>query len=154
MSMIDLDRRLFAAIRSRMYPGRFLDAVRAYSRLGEHGALWLALGVVRRSRPGVLTILLAYILNQIAKLAVRRRRPRIAGLPPLIPTHSDRSFPSAHAATSFAALSLYRDDLPRPPLAGAAGAMAVSRVLLGVHWPSDVLAGAVLGTVVGEAARR
>lgn len=152
--MIDLDRRLFAAVRSRMRPGRLLDAVRAYSRLGEHGALWLALSATLRSRRGVLNILEAYVLNQIIKFAVRRRRPQVAGLPPLIATHSNRSFPSAHATTSFAALRFYRDDVPRAPLAAAASAMAVSRVLLGVHWPSDVLAGAALGTAVGEAARR
>ncbi len=152
--MIDLDRRLFAAIRSRMHPGRFLDAVRTYSRLGEHGAVWLALGAALRSRRGVMTILSGYLINQLLKFAVRRRRPLIAGLPPLIATHSDRSFPSAHATTSFAALRFYGDDLPRAPLAAAAGAMAVSRVLLGVHWPSDVLAGAALGTAVGEVVRR
>jgi undecaprenyl-diphosphatase len=152
--MIGLDRRLFVAARSRVHPGRFLDVVRAYSRLGEHGALWLVVGAALRSRPGVTVVLRAYITNQLIKCAVRRRRPRIPALPPLIATHSDRSFPSAHAATSFAALRVYSDDLPRVPLATAASAMAASRVLLGVHWPSDVLAGAALGTAFGQMAPR
>jgi undecaprenyl-diphosphatase len=137
-----------------MHPGRFLDVVRAYSRLGEHGAVWLGLGVVLRSRRGIVSVLGAYAANQLLKFGVRRRRPQVPGLPPLIATHSDRSFPSAHAATSFAALRFYRGELPRGPLTAAVSAMAGSRVMLGVHWPSDVLAGAALGTAVGSVAAR
>ena len=126
--------------------------MRAFSHCGEHGALWIVPGVLRASwRPAARTVALAYGLNQLVKLAVPRPRPRLDGLPPLIRTGSDRTFPSAHAATSFAGARAYaRLGLPKAPLYVLAAALAASRVWLGVHHPSDVLAGAVLGTLVAR----
>jgi membrane-associated phospholipid phosphatase len=85
------------------------------------------------------------------KVTVRRRRPELPGLPPLTPTVSRLSFPSAHATTSFAACRAYAGLGPAGALYGAAGLFALSRPYLGVHYPSDVLAGAILGTAIGEA---
>jgi len=92
----------------------------------------------------------SYALNYAVKVTVRRRRPELAGLPALTPTVSRLSFPSAHATTSFAACRAYADLVPAAPLYGVAGLFALSRPYLGVHYPSDVLAGAALGTVVGQ----
>jgi undecaprenyl-diphosphatase len=90
----------------------------------------------------------AYAANYAVKLIVRRRRPELPGLEPLTPTVSSLSFPSAHATTSFAAARAYSRVAPAAPLYAAAVAFALSRPYLGVHYPSDVLAGAALGTVV------
>ena len=127
--------------------------VRAFSRTGEHGLLWIVPGLLAggRWRRAALRVAGAYVANQLVKVAVPRSRPRLDGLPPLISVHSDRSFPSAHSTTSFAGARLYaRLGLPAALVYAVAGAMAASRVWLGVHHPSDVLAGAALGTLVAR----
>jgi undecaprenyl-diphosphatase len=128
-------------------------AVAAFSSAGEHGAIWVVPGLLAggRWRRAAGTVALSYVVNQLIKLAVPRRRPRLDGLPPLVDTHSDRSFPSAHSTTSFAGARAYsRRGLPALPLYAVAVAFATSRVWLGVHHPSDVLAGAALGTVIAR----
>jgi undecaprenyl-diphosphatase len=84
-------------------------------------------------------------------LVVRRPRPDVAELPPLMGTISNRSYPSAHATTSAAAARVL-SPLVGVPLEPAAVAMSLSRLYLGVHWPSDVLAGYALGAAIGELA--
>jgi len=98
---------------------------------------------------------ISYGLNYAVKLTVRRPRPQLDELPPLTPVVSKLSFPSAHATTSFAAAAMYSRALPpaAPLLYGAAAMFAISRPYLGVHYPSDVLAGAVLGTATGRLLR-
>ncbi len=93
----------------------------------------------------------SYAANYAVKLVVRRPRPELPGLPPLTPTVSRLSFPSAHATTSFAAARAYSGLVPSAWLYAAAVGFALSRPYLGVHYPSDVLAGAVLGTSFAEA---
>lgn len=99
---------------------------------------------------GARIVLASYGINFAVKLAVRRRRPELDGLPPLTPTVSRLSFPSAHCTMSFAAARAFRDLAPAVALYGAALLFAVSRPYLGVHYPSDVVAGAVLGTAIAE----
>lgn len=159
---LDLDRSLLLALRTRGHAPALEHAVATYSRLGEHAACWLAIGAAgalldgrpgRRAswRRGCRVIVASYALNYAIKVTVRRRRPELPGLPDLTPTVSRLSFPSAHASTSFAAARAFSGLVPARALYGAAALFAVSRPYLGVHYPSDVLAGALLGTIVAEA---
>ena len=77
----------------------------------------------------------------------------IEDLPHLMATPTGLSFPSSHSTSSFAAARAFGPLLPRGPLLGAAAAMAFSRLYLGVHYPSDVAAGAALGTAIGSLGR-
>ena len=161
--MPSLDERLLHAARTRWHAPSAERAVARFSRLGEHGAVWLAIGALgaacdprgrARWRAATGVVAGAYLLNSVVKLAVRRRRPRVGGLPALVSTPTQLSFPSAHATTSFAGAFCYsRLGLPRGPLYALALALSASRVYLGVHYPSDVLAGALLGTAAAVAAQ-
>jgi undecaprenyl-diphosphatase len=66
---------------------------------------------------------------------------------------SNRSYPSAHATTSAAGARSLAPLLPPAPLYALAGVLALSRPYLGVHYPSDTLAGVVLGAAVAELLR-
>ncbi len=101
-----------------------------------------------------MTVLASYGVNQTLKQIVRRPRPQLDSLPQLTHTMSQLSFPSAHSTTSFAAARAYRGLAPAPLLYGVATSLALSRLYLGVHYPTDIVAGALLGTAIGEAASR
>ncbi len=155
---MSLDERLLRFARTRLHNPRAERAVSGFSRLGEHGAVWLALGAAgwaldrprrARWRRAARTVSSTYVLNMAIKQAIRRPRPCMEGLPPLTSTPTRLSFPSAHASTSAAGALVYtRLGLPAAPLAALAAGLASSRLYLGVHYPSDVLAGALLGMLV------
>lgn len=130
--------------------------VERFSKLGEHGAIWIALGLAgaladRRRRGDWLAasrrVAVAYGVNQAVKLAVRRKRPDDARASTL----SGLSFPSAHATTSFCAARSYaRLGAPVVPIYALAASLAASRLYLRVHHPTDVLAGVALGTALAR----
>jgi len=160
LSPTDLDIRLLMLARTRGHTPAREHAVALFSRAGEHAAGWLVLGLAgagfERGRPsrraawlgGTSLVAAAYALNTAIKFTVRRPRPELPGLEPLTATVSGLSFPSAHATTSFAAARAYGALVPAAPLYAVAVLVALSRIYLGVHYPSDILAGALLGTAL------
>ncbi|MGH3000137.1 MAG: phosphatase PAP2 family protein, partial [Gaiellaceae bacterium] len=81
------------------------------------------------------------------KAAVGSHRPH--GYDPLVAVPHSASFPSGHAATSFACATVLSALAPRaaPGFVALAAAIAYSRLYVGVHWPLDVVAGAALGVL-------
>jgi membrane-associated phospholipid phosphatase len=157
-----IDLALYRRARSLARTPELARWVRRFSRLGEHGAVWLVLGAAgalvdaeRRPRWARATacVGLAYLISTSIKLAIGRKRPVVEDLPHLMATPTGLSFPSSHSTSSFAAARAYGRLLPSPPLYAVAAAMAFSRLYLGVHYPSDIAAGAALGTVLGSAGR-
>jgi membrane-associated phospholipid phosphatase len=141
-----VDRALLRLLRTRGHTPALDRLATTYARLGENGALWFALAALARNKRALRVVLVALIGNTAIKQVVRRPRPDLGpALPPLSSTISSLAYPSAHAATSFAAAGALGPSLP---LYAAAGAMAFTRPYLGVHYPSDVVAGAALGWAV------
>jgi membrane-associated phospholipid phosphatase len=154
-----LDMRLLYAMRTRFHGPRAEAIGRGLGLIGEYGAVWLAIGVVLALIDGdnrdawlVAGALgpFAIGLNFAVKLMVRRQRPVLDGLPPLGGAPSSLSFPSAHATSSFAcATAMTRIAPEAAALFALAAAIAVCRPYLGMHYPSDVLGGIVLGVALG-----
>lgn len=162
MSASSFDLKLLRLFRTVGHTPQTERAVARFSRLGEHAAIWLALGTAgaavdsarrKQWQRATKTIAGAYLLNIGLKFVVRRRRPELPDLPPLSSTVTSLSFPSAHSTSSFAAARSLSSILPTGPLYAAATAMALSRIFLGLHYPTDVVAGAILGTLVGRTGR-
>lgn len=154
-----LDLALLRALRTHGHARPVERAALVFTRSGEHGILWLALsaaGAAVDSRRRALylrtlrLVVVAYLSNIGMKYVVRRKRPELQGLPPLSSTVTSLSYPSAHSTTSFAAARALSGSLPRAPLYACATAMALSRVYVGVHYPTDVAAGMLLGTAMSE----
>jgi undecaprenyl-diphosphatase len=157
-----LDLALYRRARSLAHTPDTVAWVRRYSHLGEHGAIWLGGGTAaalvdrrrrRRWLRATAAVGVAYASSTTIKLVVNRRRPAIEDLPHLMATPTGLSFPSSHSTSSFAAARAFGALVPGAPLQLAAAAMAFSRLYLGVHYPSDIAAGALLGTVIGSLGR-
>lgn len=155
--------RLLGAVQRAAGGSAVVSTARGLSLFGEHAAGWLALGALgavvdRPRRSEWLTaaagVALAHGASIAVKRVVRRPRPDDPRVQVLVGTPSRLSFPSAHATSTTAAAVLFGALVGQPLVAVLVPPMAVSRLVLGVHYPSDVVAGSILGAAVAAATRR
>jgi membrane-associated phospholipid phosphatase len=153
------DLRVLRLMRTRGHSPGLERLAKALGKAGNNGAVWLGLGLVlavadpsQRESWLIVAALgpFAIGLNFAVKLAVKRPRPVLEGLPPLGGAPSSLSFPSAHATSSFAVATAMTRVEPLGAIAFLlAVALALGRPYLGMHYPSDVVAGAALGVALG-----
>ena len=145
----------------------FLDApMRIITTLGNTGIFWIVLTVLllifKKTRKPALNAALSMILallavNIIIKPLVGRIRPYevIEGLSILVAKESEFSFPSGHASNSLSCAWVLFRMLPKKygvPALVLAILIALSRLYVGVHYPTDVICGAIIGVVLAELA--
>lgn len=152
----DMDHRIVTALRACGTDPRVAGAARALSWAGEHGALWLGAGLAAaavdgRRREAWLRGTALTAGAHLVSMGVKRvvRRPRPAHVEPLVRTAGRHSFPSSHA-TSAAAAAVAFGALGVHAAWPLAAAVCVSRLVVGVHYPSDVVAGAALGALTAR----
>ena len=138
---------------------------RGMSLFGEHAAGWLALGLLGAAADGprrrewlaaVAGTAAAHGASIAVKRVVRRPRPNDLSVTVLVGTPSRLSFPSSHASSTTAAAVLLGGLIGarRVAVPAVVPPMLLSRLVLGVHFPSDVLAGSVLGAAVAAVTPR
>jgi undecaprenyl-diphosphatase len=157
----DADQAVLRALRTRGHAEPVETTMKTLGMAGEFGSIWAGIGAVgatvdeRRRGQWLAAGLVgpfAIGVNYLVKLAVGRQRPLIEDHPPLAKAPTKLSFPSAHATSSVAAATALGRVQPRarPYLFGLAAAICMGRPYLGMHYPSDVLGGAVLGFAIGS----
>jgi undecaprenyl-diphosphatase len=165
-----VDHAIYAAVAATPTPA--LDrAMSALSHAADRSALWIASAAAmsaargprgrRAAGTGLASLAVASAaVNLVAKPIARRRRPdRVAVGVPLgrhVPMPTSRSLPSGHAASAFAFATGVSDELQYEgaALRALAAVVAYSRVHTGVHFPADVVVGALMGTVCAQTATR
>jgi membrane-associated phospholipid phosphatase len=157
-SRVTPETKVLAGVQRRLAGKPVVTAAQALSLFGEHSIGWFAIGLVgaavdRKRRTDWLTaaagVVAAHAASIAVKRVVRRRRPDDPDVRVLVGTPSKLSFPSSHATSTTAAAVLYGGLTGRRSVGAIVPPMLISRLVLGVHYPSDVLAGSVLGAAVG-----
>jgi membrane-associated phospholipid phosphatase len=156
------DQSALRFLRARGHSEPIESTMKALGLAGEFAVAWTVIGVIgasiddaRRAQwlAAAATGPAAVGVNFLVKVVIARERPLIEEHPPLARAPTKLSFPSAHATSSVAAATALGrvERRAQPALFLLATAICLGRPYLGMHYPSDVLAGTVLGSVLGRA---
>ena len=157
------DLRLLLAVQSRLRGPAVVRTAQLMSHAGEHAAVWIAAGALGAlaDRPrrrewveATAAVVAAHGASVVLKRFTRRVRPQHDDLLVHAGTPSRWSLPSSHATSTTAAVVAFGRLVGTRRLAPLAPAMALSRLVVGVHYPTDVAAGSALGAAVAATAPR
>lgn len=157
--LTNIDSNILLFIQEHIRTPLLTPAVTLVTSLGNAGLIWIAASLLlllsKKTRlygyMGIAALLASLLVNNIfLKNIVKRLRPydAIHGLVPLVQKPVDFSFPSGHTGSSFAAACVFYRQLPKKagiPAVILAAAIGLSRLYVGVHYPTDVLAGTLTG---------
>ncbi len=158
----DMDKNILLLIQDYVRDDMLTPVMKFITTLGNAGFIWIVLAILlciikKYRRTGITCFYalgLSLVINNLfLKHFIARSRPFdvIGELVPLIPKPTDFSFPSGHTACSFAAGFLLFRKLPKKygiPVLLLAVLISFSRLYVGVHYPSDVIAGTVSGICI------
>jgi len=161
-ALLEWDASVLLWIQENMRTDLMTTIMKAITRLGNGACLWIVLAIMflvigKTRKVGVTSVLALVITFLVVNLGIKnmvaRTRPYevVEGLINLVDKQKDFSFPSGHAAHAFAVGVVILILMPRKvgvPIFVIAILMAYSRLYIGVHYPTDVIAGILLGTAI------
>lgn len=160
--LFHLDETILLWIQDNLRNNLFTPAMVFFTHLGNKGMIWIIISLIlicfkKTRKAGIMSITalaFAFLVdNMILKRLFCRTRPYmvIQGLNCIIEKQADFSFPSGHTGSAFASAMVFYQELPRKYgvwFLVAACLMGFTRLYVGVHYPSDVLGGAIIGTAL------
>ena len=161
--LLQLDGQVLLFIQDHLRFAEITPAVVFLTKLGNGGFIWIVLSILllfpkKTRRAGVLSLLALLaslcVTNFFLKNYVARIRPYevIPGLNCLVEKATDWSFPSGHASAAFASAVVIYKSRPKRlgvPCLILAFVISLSRLYVGIHYPSDVICGMIIGTLIG-----
>lgn len=167
-SLIALDGNILLFIQNNLRSPVLTPVMKAVTHLGDKGIFWVILTLIlmipkktrRAALCSVFAVALSYLIcNLTLKHLVNRIRPYevIDGLKLLVGKADDASFPSGHSSASFASSVALARSLPDTwkkagiVLIILAAIIALSRLYVGIHYPTDVICGTIIGIICGFA---